>query len=58
MEKELARIDKLIESYTEFHRQYPRAGFDETIHMLRCERMQVTDRIGRNNERKTSKANG
>jgi hypothetical protein len=47
VKKEIARIDRLIESYKSFHTQYPKAGFKKTIHMLEDERAKITSKIGR-----------
>ena len=45
--KEIARIDRLIESYKRFHAQYPKAGFEKTVYMLEDERAKITSKIGR-----------
>jgi len=47
VKKEIARIDRLIESYKSFHARYPKAGFEKTVHMLKDERAKVTSKIGR-----------
>lgn len=49
MKRRLKQIDKMIEDFKGFAKQYPGANFTTTVHMLQDKRAVIADRIGKDN---------